>query len=180
MTGRTVKRRAAVAVALAALVGGAIATVAAVPASASASTVPLTISLGVVMPGASATASHAFVIDRDSVVASAAWVPAAGSATTWNVEVCGAAGCRAVDDLAGAHLAAGDYRLDVTVVMPQDAVDGTTLSGTGRISLAESHGTLAVTGGSSPWIAAVAGAGICALGALLLVRRRRTDEGVAR
>jgi LPXTG-motif cell wall-anchored protein len=166
--------RVAAAIALAAVVGGAVAMSASAPASAS--TVPLTISLGMVLPGSSATASHAFTIPQDAVVADASWTPsAAAPGTDWHVEMCGADGCRAIDDLAGAHLAAGDYRLQVTVAMAHDAVPGTTFSGVGAISLAQSSDSLAVTGGQGPWIAGVVGAAACALGALLLLGRRRRD-----
>lgn len=161
------------AIALAALVGGAIGVMAA-PA-AHASDVPLHFDLGVVLPGASATTSQPVDVPRDATVASTTWLDQTGSQdVVWTTALCGKAiGCIPMPDLTGTFLPAGTYELAVSVALPDSPTEeNLSASADGAVTFVEASPVLAATGGEWPWPAAMMGAVMCALGAFLLIRRR--------
>ncbi len=159
----------------AALIGGALALAAAAPAQASAQ---VTLDFGVLVPGQSGTASGSFLVDRDSVISAATWTGVTEPAgTVWTTQVCSPSGnCTAMEALPGTRMAAGSYTLRAAVTLPATAPQAYTLARTGRFTLVEDSGSLAVTGGTAPWLLAVVGAAAAGGGALLLLLRRRRRE----
>ncbi|MET0735247.1 MAG: LPXTG cell wall anchor domain-containing protein [Microbacterium sp.] len=164
-------RRSGLLIALAALVGAGAASVVAAPAGAT--TLPLYVDFGVVVPGSTATDVQTVVVDHESVVAKAEWTPVAGPAgTRWDAVLCDAAGdCSAFADILGARVAAGTYTVSMSVTLPWTAEQGEIAASEGVVQLVD-PAELAATGASTPWLAAVVGAVLAALGALLVLRRR--------
>lgn len=169
-----------VAIALAAVLGGAVGA-ALTGGAASASTVPFHADFGLVMPGETREVRSDVVVPVLSTVTTAGWDEVLGEGA-WGAELCDAWGvCTPVDELAGATLAAGTYGLVLGLEMPSDA-SGAATSGRGRIVLTEvpplplTEGGLAATGGGLPWIAGAVGAAAVGGGAALVLRRRRETE----
>lgn len=164
------------AVIAAAIVGGACGIAAAAPAAAV--TVPLVFDFGVVLPGASADATQEVTVARDSIVSEAVWTHDSGPTSAgWDATICSDAGaCRDFSALRGAHVKAGTYTVTMTVTMPVQAQQGEVAVSHGNVQLVEESDALAVTGGSSGWPLAIAGAAIAGSGALLLVLRRRKER----
>lgn len=166
--------RKVAAIGLAALIGGAIAATFAAPAMAS--TVPLSLDFGVVMPGQTYTASKQFTIDRAATVSATEWTHRTGPAdTVWTVHLCSTSGCTPLADLAGQHIAAGEYSVSVSVRLSASVQTETSLTGNAVIRLVafDDEMGLAATGGSSPWLLVTGGALLCGIGALVLTRSRR-------
>jgi hypothetical protein len=161
------------AIALAALVGGAIGASAAGPASASETA--LEFDLGTIVPGTSATAAQAVALDRDATVATTSWLEDSTSDDVeWSTALCGdSIGCIAMSDLEGTFLRRGTYDLTVSARLPEHvAEDSFSATAGGELTFVEAGSALAVTGGAWPWAAAMMGAVACAIGALLVTRRR--------
>ncbi|MDN3496742.1 LPXTG cell wall anchor domain-containing protein [Planococcus sp. APC 4015] len=173
-------RRRLFAIGLAAVLGAAAGAASVAPASAV--TVPLDADFGVVMPGESAETSTVLEVPVASVVTVAEWSIATGSGV-WGARLCSPSSCTELEELTGTSIAAGSYRVEMSVTMPTDAVGTGATAASGRISLMEAAdfpltdgAGLAVTGGTLSWIAVVAGAAAVGGGAGLLLRRRRADD----
>ncbi|WEK14194.1 MAG: hypothetical protein P0Y48_02995 [Candidatus Microbacterium phytovorans] len=174
-------------VALAAVVGATAAMGIAGASPASARTVPLTYDLGVVLPGQTRSIERTIDIPRDATVVSAQFADGAGG-TGWDAQLCKEDDCSAVGDLTDAALAAGEYRLVVTLAMPVDATGVLGTSATGSLTLVDAgvdaDAILPATGGTLPLAAGLVGGALAAGGMLLLLvgggRRRRQVPAEAR
>lgn len=171
------------AVGLAAVIGGAVG--AASMTAATAVTVPLDADFGIVLPGETAQASTDLAVPARSIVTKAEWVEVSGSGV-WGAALCSASECTPLEELAGTAVDAGRYRVVIDVTMPMDASATSRTAASGEIALMESvelpltDGRLAATGGTMPWIAALAGAAALAGGTAILIRRRKHEEEDAR
>ncbi len=169
-----------VAIALTALLGGAVGT-ALLSAPAAASAIPFDVDFGILMPGESREARTEVIVPVISTVTTAGWDEITGNGM-WDAALCDAGDvCTPIDQLVGTTLQIGTYDIVVGITMPTTATDAAT-SGRGHISLTEipelplTDDGLAVTGGTMPWIAAAIGAIALGSGAGLLLRRRRDRE----
>ncbi len=143
------------AIASAALVGGALAFAFAQPASAS--TVPLTFDFGIVLPGATVTDTQRVIVHHTSIVAAAQWAPSSGpDDVVWRAQICGPdGGCSDFADLRGARVAPGTYTVTMSVTMPESTPQGDIAASGGFVQLVDQSSGLASTGRTVPWSVAL-------------------------
>ena len=182
LAARPGRRARAVALTLTALAVSALA-LALTAAPAQAIVQPLQISMGTVFPGQTSSAQTTITIAQPAHITAAGWTTLTGAEdVNWNSVLCApAGGCGELSSFVGRDLAAGEYTLTVTIDMPMysaDAVPVVRALGELRMVGLSSQG-LALTG-MQPWVVpvtAVSGLALLALGAfLLLARRRRNTE----